>query len=69
MKRKGVEMTRMERTVRIIGIPTDLGQSHRGVDVGLSAVRYAGLSERLSRLGYRIEDACNIPVPVRAAVV
>jgi arginase len=61
-------MTRTERTIRIIGMPMDLGQSHRGVDVGPSAVRYAGLAERLSRLGYRIEDTGNIPVPVRAVL-
>lgn len=58
----------MNKTIRIIGIPTDLGQSHRGVDVGPSAVRYAGLSDRLGRLGYSIEDVGNVQVPVRATL-
>ena len=43
----------------------DLGQSKRGVDMGPSAIRYAGLSSRLSELGYQIDDAGNIDVPVR----
>ena len=56
------------RTVRLIGVPMDLGQSLRGVDVGPSALRYAGLAERLERLEYQIEDQGNIAVAVRATV-
>ena len=33
-----------KQAVRIIGIPIDLGQQHRGVDMGPVAIRYAGLS-------------------------
>jgi arginase len=55
----------MTTTVRIIGAPMDLGQARRGVDMGPSALRYAGLSDRLRRLGYEIEDQGNIEVPVR----
>jgi arginase len=54
--------------IRIIGIPTDLGQSLRGVDMGPAAVRYAGLATQLRKLGYPVEDAGNISVPVRDAV-
>src|SRR4051812_43639598 len=54
--------------IRIIGIPTDLGQSLRGVDMGPSAVRYAGLMGQLKKLGYQVEDAGNISVPVRDTV-
>lgn len=43
----------------------DLGQQRRGVDMGPSAVRYAGFYERLCRLGCQVEDAGNILVPVR----
>lgn len=43
----------------------DLGQSRRGVDMGPSAVRYAGLQARLERLGYRVEDMGNVSVPNR----
>lgn len=43
----------------------DLGQALRGVDMGPSAVRYAGLAARLRQMGYDVEDAGNVPVPVR----
>ncbi|MBK9123215.1 MAG: arginase [Chloroflexi bacterium] len=49
--------------VRIYGIPMDLGQSRRGVDMGPSAIRYAGLSDRLRALGYLPIDAGNLVVP------
>ncbi len=55
----------MQRTVRIIGVPIDLGQSQRGVDMGPAAMRYAGLAGRLASLGYDIADAGNLSVPVR----
>lgn len=48
--------------VRIFGIPMDLGQNRRGVDMGPSAVRYTELQERLERLGYVVYDEGNIPV-------
>jgi arginase len=35
------------KTIRVIGVPLDLGQSRRGVDMGPSAVRVAGLEARL----------------------
>jgi arginase len=40
----------------------DLGADRRGVDMGPSAVRVAGLNERLETLGYEVTDAGNIPV-------
>src|SRR5260221_13508430 len=52
------------KTVRILGVPMDLGQSRRGVDMGPSAVRYAGLQDRLARLGYQVYDCGNVVVPV-----
>lgn len=55
----------MSTTVSIIGVPMDLGQSRRGVDMGPSALRYAGLDDRLRRLGYNVEDSGNINIPVR----
>ena len=58
----------MQRTIRLIGVPMDLGQSLRGVDVGPSAVRYAGLTSRLRKLHYNVVDYGNIPVPVRGAL-
>ncbi len=41
----------------------DLGQSRRGVDMGPSAVRYAGLQARLERLGCTVHDHGNVAVP------
>ncbi len=57
-----------QKTIRIIGIPIDLGQNQRGVDMGPAALRYAGLADRLKRLGYQVQDAGNILVPVRDTV-
>jgi arginase len=50
------------RKIRVIGVPLDLGQSRRGVDMGPSAVRVAGLEARLEALGHGVEDAGNISV-------
>ncbi len=41
----------------------DLGASRRGVDMGPSALRVAGLQSRLKQLGRHVEDIGNIPVP------
>jgi arginase len=41
----------------------DLGQNRRGVDMGPSAVRYAGLQNRLTGLGHHVHDHGNVPVP------
>lgn len=49
--------------LRIIGAPSDFGQGRRGVDMGPSAIRYAGLEEKLEVLGHDVEDLGNIPVP------
>ncbi len=46
--------------IRIHGLPMDIGQNRRGVDMGPSAIRYAGLAERLRALGYAVDDAGNI---------
>ena len=51
----------MER-IRIIGVPLDLGQDRRGVDMGPSAVRVAGLHPRLEALGIKAEDVGNVQV-------
>jgi len=46
----------------------DLGQDLRGVDMGPSALRYAGIAERLERLGHAVEDMGNIDVAVRGSL-
>ena len=52
------------RKIRIIGVPLDLGQSRRGVDMGPSAVRVAGLEARLEALGHVVSDGGNISVAI-----
>jgi len=52
------------RGIRVIGIPLDLGASRRGVDMGPSAVRVAGLEARLEALGHRVTDGGNIRVEI-----
>src|SRR5215470_8409945 len=52
------------KKIRVIGVPLDLGQSRRGVDMGPSAVRVAGLEARLEALGHVVEDAGNITVAI-----
>ncbi|MFD1737584.1 arginase [Bacillus salitolerans] len=53
----------MERKkISIIGVPMDLGQARRGVDMGPSAIRYAGVVERLENLQYEIDDLGDIQI-------
>ena len=59
----------MDATIDIIGVPIDLGQSHRGVDLGPGALRYAGLAARLQQLGYPLRDSGNLAVPVRDMLI
>ena len=61
--------TQVER-IDIIGVPMDLGASRRGVDMGPSAVRYARLHDKLSRLNIgTIEDHGNLSVPDRESAL
>ncbi len=50
--------------IQIIGVPMDMGQGRRGVDMGPFALRYAELERRLERLGYEVTDLGNLDVPV-----
>jgi len=52
----------MNKNVSIIGVPLDLGADRRGVDMGPSAIRYAGVVSRLQGMGFHIEDKGDIPV-------
>lgn len=53
------------KPVHIIGVPLDLGGSRRGVDMGPSAFRIAGLGELIATLGRRVVDKGNLPAPIR----
>jgi arginase len=48
------------KRIAVIGAALDLGAGRRGVDMGPSAIRYAGLSERLARAGIEVEDRGNV---------
>ena len=52
------------RRIRVIGVPLDMGASRRGVDMGPSAMRVAGLEARLEALGHQVTDGGNIRVEV-----
>ncbi|MBV7336222.1 arginase [Chloroflexi bacterium TSY] len=51
------------KQVHILGIPMDLGQQRRGVDMGPSALRYAGLQSQIESLEIRVVDHGNLTVP------
>jgi len=48
----------------VLGVPLDLGASRRGVDMGPSAMRVAGLAARLEGLGHQVSDGGNIRVEI-----
>ncbi|WP_088036216.1 arginase [Evansella clarkii] len=52
----------MKKKISLIGVPMDLGQARRGVDMGPSAIRYAGVIERLRRLNHEVEDRGDIEI-------
>jgi arginase len=55
--------------VGIFGVPMDLGQDRRGVDMGPSAIRYARLEASLEDLGHKVTDLGNAGVPIPETVV
>jgi arginase len=54
--------------ISVLGIPLDLGAGRRGVDMGPSALRLAGLAGSLERLGHRVQDLGNVQMPVAEAL-
>jgi arginase len=56
------------RRVAIIGAELDLGAGRRGVDMGPSAIRYAGLGERLTELGIPSVDWGNVHTALRETI-
>ena len=49
----------------VIGVPLDLGQGRRGVDMGPSSFRAAELHDRIAELGWEAKDAGDIDVPIQ----
>ena len=54
----------MPRSVHVIGVSLDLGGNRRGVDMGPSAFRIAGLAERLTALGIPVVDGGDLVAPI-----
>jgi arginase len=52
------------KSLHIIGVPLDLGGARRGVDMGPSAFRIAGLGDRIVELGYDVSDLGDLPSPI-----
>jgi arginase len=52
------------KTINIIGFPMDLGAGRRGVDMGPSAIRIAGLTEKLEKLGYKVIDTGDVHIEI-----
>ena len=52
------------KPVHIIGVPLDLGGGRRGVDMGPSAMRIAGIDERIAALGCTVVDQGNVAAPL-----
>jgi arginase len=50
--------------IQIIGVPLDLGAGRRGVDMGPSAMRIAGLTQSIESLGYAVVDAGDLEIPI-----
>lgn len=50
--------------IAVLGVPIDLGAGRRGVDMGPSAIRYAGLNRRLSDIGHQVFDFGNLATPM-----
>ncbi len=61
---QGGTQTMPTRRIRVLGVPLDLGASRRGVDMGPSAMRVAGLESRLEALGHQVTDGGNIRVEI-----
>ncbi len=60
---KSPQLAKAPREIGIVGVPMDLGAGRRGVDMGPSAIRYAGLERDLQAMGFKVKDYQNIAVP------
>jgi len=54
----------IKENISIIGFPIDLGSGRRGVDMGPSALRIAGLQNKLKNLGYKVNDTGDIKIEI-----
>ena len=61
-KQTGKIQGQSPRQIRVLGVPLDMGASRRGVDMGPSAIRVAGLEAKLKALGHQVVDGGNVRV-------
>jgi len=54
----------MSKKVAVLGVPMDLGQGRRGVDMGPSALRCTAFEQAFAEFGVEVQDLGNVPVPV-----
>src|SRR2546423_14548541 len=50
------------KTVAILGVPLSYGQSKGGVHLGPAAMRVAGVAERVTGLGYEVNDCGDLAI-------
>ena len=48
--------------IHLLGVPMDLGSGRRGVDMGPSAIRIAGVATKLAELGHRVTDDGDVVI-------
>ncbi|MEZ4742471.1 MAG: arginase [Bdellovibrionota bacterium] len=61
-------MTHIVRDIEVIGVPMDLGANIRGANMGPSALRIAGLHQKIGVLGYNVVDRGDVLIPVRETI-
>ena len=59
---RNLEMPGVGQSVSILGVPLSYGQSKGGVHLGPAAIRVAGLAQRISNLGYEVNDRGDLPI-------
>src|ERR1051325_1949470 len=57
-----LEMPGAGKPLSIVGVPLSYGQSKGGVHLGPAAIRVAGLAQRISSLGYEVNDRGDLPI-------
>lgn len=61
-------MQQRERTIEIIGIPSDLGANIRGANMGPASLRIANLKTKIEQQGYTVIDLGDLHVPIRESL-
>jgi arginase len=60
-----MELSETMTAIELIGFPMDLGAGRRGVDMGPSALRIAGIDSHLASMGYRVIDQGDIAIDIQ----